>query len=108
MPRAQLFFTNPKSIADMKNKRAPMTRSFGHRSLKNLLTSVGARLAELRIEKGFTSIKNFTEHYDLPGIQYWRIEKGKANITLKSLSRILEIHKLKIHDFFCLMDEGTA
>lgn len=78
-----------------------MTRTFGDRSFKHLLTSVGERLAELRMKKGFTTIKTFSEHYDLPGIQYWRIERGKANITLKSLTRILEIHKVNIYDFFC-------
>lgn len=85
-----------------------MTRSPGDRSFKNLLTSVGGRLAELRMKKGFATIKNFTEYYALPSIQYWRIEKGKANITLKSLARILDIHKLNIYDFFCLVGAGAA
>lgn len=86
----------------MKTKKLPVTRSSGDRSFNNLLTSVGGRLADLRKKKGFNTIKNFTEHYDLPEIQYWRIEKGKANITLKSLSRILSIHKMKVYEFFCI------
>lgn len=92
----------------MKTKKALMSRSNGHRSFQNILAAVGERLAELRIKKGFTTIKEFTEHYDLPEIQYWRIEKGKANITLKSLSRVLEIHRLRIHDFFCFIDDRTS
>ena len=48
-------------------------------------------------------IYRVAERYDLPEIQYWRMERGKANITLKSLSRILHIHRLTLHDFFCLM-----
>ena len=92
----------------MKTRKVLGSRSTGNRQFQNVLAAVGDRLAELRIEKGFTTIKEFTEHYDLPEIQYWRIEKGKANITLKSLSRILEIHRLRVHDFFCFMDGNPS
>lgn len=71
------------------------------KSFRNLLVDIGNCLAELRIKKGYPTIKAFTERYELPEIQYWRIEKGKANITLKSLSRILNIHRISLHDFFC-------
>jgi transcriptional regulator with XRE-family HTH domain len=79
----------------MKSKRA-----FG-----NVLKNIGVRLAELRIERGYATIKDFANAYDLPEIQYWRMEKGKANITLKSLFRILSIHKLSLHEFFCEIPE---
>jgi hypothetical protein len=74
------------------------------------LQVVGERLAELRTKKGHPTIKEFTLKYDLPGIHYWRIEKGKANITLKSLTKILAIHNLSLHEFFCLIpvDESIA
>ena len=75
------------------------------KAFKHLLAEIGACLAELRVKKGYTTIKAFAERYDLPEIQYWRIEKGKANITLKSLSRILHIHRMSIHDFFCLIQD---
>ena len=88
----------------MKTRKVSMTRSPGDRSFQNILAAVGARLAELRVKKGFSTIKDFVEHYNLPEIQYWRIEKGKANITLKSLSRILDIHRVRIYDFFCPME----
>ncbi|HMF71702.1 MAG TPA: helix-turn-helix transcriptional regulator [Flavitalea sp.] len=73
------------------------------KTFRNTLISIGDRLAELRIKKGYTTIKAFAQRYDLPEIQYWRIEKGKANITLKSLSRILNIHRVSLQDFFCLI-----
>lgn len=77
--------------------------------LQNLLVLIGNRLAELRIKKGYGTIKEFAQKYDLPEIQYWRMEKGKANITLKSLVKILNIHNISIQDFFCLvMDEKLA
>lgn len=75
------------------------------KAFKNLLANVGSHLAHLRVKKGYATIKAFANKYDLPEIQYWRIEKGKANITLKSLSRILHIHNMSLQDFFCLLDD---
>jgi hypothetical protein len=34
------------------------------------------------------------------------MEKGKANITLKSLARILKVHNMTLQDFFCMITEG--
>jgi transcriptional regulator with XRE-family HTH domain len=67
---------------------------------KEFLLDVGSKLTELREEKGYHTIKEFVTKFDLPEIQYWRIEKGKANITVKSLIKILAIHKLSPRDFF--------
>ena len=77
------------------------TKYFGR-----VLTVVGLRLAELREKKGYSTIKDFARDYDLPQIQYWRMEKGKANITLKSLARILKVHNLTLQQFFCMVTEG--
>lgn len=71
------------------------------RSLKPLLEQIGGKLKTLREEKGYDSIKEFAIDYDLPVIQYWRIEKGKANLTLKSLNKLLAIHSVSMEDFFC-------
>jgi hypothetical protein len=73
------------------------------KAFKNILLVIGSRLADLRIKRGFYTIKEFTVKYKLPGIQYWRMEKGKANITLKSLARILSVHNMPVKDFFCLL-----
>jgi hypothetical protein len=91
----------------MKTNKSITNRSGKEKSLQNVLAAVGLHLAELRQQKGYSTIKEFTDHYDLPEIQYWRIERGKTNITLKSLSRILNIHRLSIQDFFCLLEGGT-
>jgi transcriptional regulator with XRE-family HTH domain len=71
------------------------------KSLKTILEQIGIKLRQLREEKGYDSIKEFALDHDLPMIQYWRIEKGKANLTLKSLYRLLAIHSLSVEDFFC-------
>ncbi len=72
---------------------------------QKVLAEIGSRLAEMRERKGFSTIREFAHRYDLPEIQYWRMEKGKANITLKSLVRILSIHNVSVQDFFCLITE---
>ena len=71
------------------------------RSLKSILEQIGLKLRDLREKKGYDSIKEFALDHDLPMIQYWRIEKGKANLTLKSLLRLLSIHSLSVEEFFC-------
>ena len=69
-------------------------------ALEQILLVVGSTLAELREQKGYKTIKEFALEHDLPEIQYWRIEKGKTNITLKSLVKILAIHGITLQDFF--------
>jgi hypothetical protein len=77
-----------------------MRRVSGKSSLNNVLVIIGRKLLELRIKKGYRSHADFALDHNLPRIQYWRMEKGKANITLKSLNKVLAIHKLTIEDMF--------
>jgi transcriptional regulator with XRE-family HTH domain len=71
------------------------------RSLTPVLEQIGTKLRVLREKKGYNSIKDFAYDHDLPLVQYWRIEKGKANLTLKSLNKLLTIHKVTMEEFFC-------
>jgi transcriptional regulator with XRE-family HTH domain len=71
------------------------------KSLSPVLEDIGIKLRELREKKGYDSIKDFAEDHNLPIIQYWRIEKGKANLTLRSLNKLLTIHSVTMEDFFC-------
>jgi len=48
------------------------------------LVKIGEKLAELRKKKGYTSHETFAYDYELSRVQYWRIEKGKSNLTLRS------------------------
>jgi hypothetical protein len=70
-------------------------------SLEAKLKQIGTGLSELRKKKGYDTIRDFAKAYKLPEIQYWRIENGKTNLTLKSLTKLLKIHKLTLEDFFC-------
>ncbi len=69
-------------------------------TFEKLLPEIGNRLIRLRIISGHTSYETFAGENHLSRMQYWRIEKGKTNITIKSLLRILEIHNVSVEDFF--------
>ena len=69
-------------------------------ALKDLQERVGLKLMDLRKKKGYTSHEDFAFDHDIPRVQYWRIEKGKTNLTLKSLIRLLSIHKMTVEEFF--------
>jgi transcriptional regulator with XRE-family HTH domain len=69
--------------------------------LKTTLERIGNRLTDLRKQKGYSSHEDFAYDYEIPRVQYWRIEKGKTNLTIKSLCRLLTIHKLTVEEFFC-------
>lgn len=71
------------------------------KTFKTIVEQIGRKLKELREQRGYSSIKEFTLDHDLPMIQYWRIEKGKANLTIKSLYKLLAIHSVSFQDFFC-------
>lgn len=70
------------------------------KSLEHLLQLIGNKLAFLRINKGYETIKEFAAAFGLPQIQYWRLENGKTNPTIGSLYKLLRIHKISFKDFF--------
>lgn len=67
---------------------------------EEVLKEIGEKLKELRIKNGYKSYESFAIDNNLSRMQYWRIEKGLTNITIKSLKRILDIYKISIDDFF--------
>ena len=72
-------------------------------ALSNTLARIGAKLTHLRKKKGYTSHEDFASDFQLPRVQYWRIEKGKANITIKRICRLLAIHERSVEQFFYQM-----
>ena len=71
-------------------------------TLRVTLERIGSKLTDLRKQKGYTSHEDFAYDFDIPRVQYWRMEKGKTNVTVKSLCRILSIHNISLEEFFCL------
>lgn len=70
-----------------------------------ILEVIGYHLKQLRLAKGYSSQEEFAFDYDLPRVQYWRMEKGVANLTFKSLAKVLAIHGLTIEAFFQMILE---
>lgn len=85
-----------KKTQKIKGKQKPLAAT---------LAKIGYEFKVLRKKKGFKTLKDFVKHYHLPPIQYWRIEKGKANLTIKTLLQILAIHKLSLEEFFCYIND---
>ena len=64
---------------------------------------IANKLKELRIAAGYSSAESFAYDKGENRVQYWRVESG-ANITLKTLLRVLDIHKISLTDFFATLD----
>lgn len=84
----------------MKKSKSALPTINTNDSHLHTLKLIGVKLVELRIRKGYNNRVDFALDFGLPHIQYWRMEKGAANITIKSLSKILNIHGLTIEEFF--------
>jgi transcriptional regulator with XRE-family HTH domain len=69
---------------------------------EKVLKDIGERLKQLRIKSGYTSYETFAFENELSRMQYWRMESGLTNLTIRSLIKILKIHKVTIEEFFKL------
>lgn len=67
---------------------------------KKVLEQMGKKFKQLRINEGYKSYETFAFDKDINRMQYWRIEKGLANISFATLLRLLAIHKISLADFF--------
>ena len=63
------------------------------------INQISKKLKEIRLSKGYTSYETFAFDNNLNRVQYGRIESG-SNITLKTLIKVLDIHKISLEDFF--------
>ncbi|MBL1280681.1 MAG: XRE family transcriptional regulator [Fluviicola sp.] len=60
---------------------------------------IAGRIKQLRIDANYSSAENFAFDNEINRVQYWRVESG-ANVTIKTLLKILDIHKISLQDFF--------
>jgi transcriptional regulator with XRE-family HTH domain len=67
---------------------------------------ISERLKVLRKEAGYTSYETFALDHGLDRKQYWRLEAG-ANITIKTLIKILSIHGKELSTFFKEVEQST-
>lgn len=63
------------------------------------LIKIGDKLRDLRKKAGYKSYENFAFDNELNRVQYGRMERG-ANITVASLLKVLDIHKISLEEFF--------
>lgn len=56
-------------------------------------------IKQLRKDAGYSSYEDFAIQHDIDRKQYWRIENG-SNITIKTLIKILAMHKKDLPSFF--------
>jgi transcriptional regulator with XRE-family HTH domain len=75
--------------------------------LKQLVARIGLKFQELRKKKGYKSYESFAFDNEIPRMQYWRIENGRTNITLKSLVKLLAVHKMTVEEFFSALPKET-
>ena len=73
---------------------------------KEELEKIGKKLERLRIAKGYKSYEDFAITNNLSRMQYWRIEKGKTNITIRSLINILNIHGITLDELFSMENKS--
>lgn len=64
-----------------------------------ILLLISGKIKEMRKAKGYKSYETFALEHDLDRKQYWRLENG-SNMTLRSLIKILKIHKISLRKFF--------
>lgn len=76
---------------------APMSQEH---LIEEITKVVSEKLTALRKERGYSSHETFAMDNDIARMQYWRIEKGKTNITLSTLTKLLAIHQISLSDFF--------
>ena len=96
------MYRNVVNIAALNHIRRYVKKD---KVLESTLEKAGRKLTELRIHKGYKSHETFAFDFDLPRAQYWRLEKGKVNFTIKTLIKVLAIHKLTVEEFFAGLDD---
>lgn len=64
------------------------------------LKKVGARMRQLRIEKGYSNYESFAYEHDISRSQYGKYEQGKDDLRLSSLYRVINSLNISASDFF--------
>ena len=70
-----------------------------------LQRKIGAKIRELRESKGIKNYEKFAIQNNFSRSHYWNIEQGEVNLTLKSLSRILNSLDINVEDFFSQIED---
>ncbi|MGQ0828761.1 MAG: helix-turn-helix domain-containing protein [Bacteroidota bacterium] len=86
--------TKGKGIKTQKTKKEKLTSSDSD------FVSLGKRMRELRLKKGYKSFEIFAYDNDLPRVLYGNYEKGVGNITYKNLLKVIRALNVSVKEFF--------
>lgn len=64
-----------------------------------MVNKLGARIKQLREQKGYSNAEKFAYLHNISRSQYARYEKGE-DLRFSSLIRIIRAHEMNIKDFF--------
>ena len=67
--------------------------------IQSEIDKISEKIKQLRKDSGYTSYETFAYDNEINRVQYWRVENGQ-NIILKTLLKILYIHKISVAEFF--------
>lgn len=67
------------------------------------LSQIGNRVRALRKANTSLSAEDFANENGFDRVQYSRIENG-ANITMKTLLKVVDAHNITLKDFFSTLD----
>jgi len=81
-------------IATMSEKKKVQKRAPDPR-----IPQVARKFRRLRKEAGYSSSEKFSYANDLSRTYYGHIENG-VNLTLESILRLIDIHKISLEEFF--------
>lgn len=79
----------------MKNAKKTVTKN----PTLDEIQQIGAKLKEIRIDKGFTSYEAFANEHELSRAMYGRYEKGQ-DMRISTLIKILKAMDLTLEEFF--------
>lgn len=60
---------------------------------------IAERIKKLRIDAGYSNYEEFAWEHNIGRMQYWNMEKG-SNITMITLFKIVDAHKITLSEFF--------
>lgn len=64
------------------------------------LQKVGARMRQLRIEKGYSNYEHFAYDHEIGRAQYGKYEKGRDDLRLSSLYKVILAFGMTVEGFF--------
>lgn len=61
---------------------------------------ISGKFRKLRQAAGYKSADKFAEDCGIHKCTYYRLENGRYNPTLKTIGKVLDVHKMSLKEFF--------